>query len=149
MFSIMKGINICARCAEAYRNEKLTSYGLSGIQAIYLLHLCRNPGISQEKLSQLLCINKSNVARQLAVLEEKGFVGRKSPPEDKRLLLVYPTEKAENTLPVIEQVLHDWSCYVTEDFTLEERRLLQGMLEKITQKSTTYLHQRKEERPSL
>lgn len=149
MFSIMKGINICARCAEAYRNERLASYGLSGNHAIFLLHLCRNPGISQEKLSRLLCINKSNVARQLVVLEEKGFVRRESPPEDKRLLLVYPTEKAIQTLPSIKQVLHNWSCYVTEDFTPEERLLLTDMLEKITQKSTAYLHQPKEERPSL
>ena len=45
----------------------------------YILNVCRNPGISQEALSQLIFVNKSNVARQLAVLEEKGmFVGKRA-----------------------------------------------------------------------
>ena len=36
------------------------------------------PGISQKLLGQLIFVNKSNVARQLAVLEEKGYVRRQN-----------------------------------------------------------------------
>lgn len=145
MFSIMKGINICSRCAECYRNNHLSQYQLTGNHYAYLLNICRNPGISQEHLSRLLCINKSNVARQLVILEKIGYLTRKPSTTDKRITLIFPTQKAQDLLPEIRRTLRSWNDYITEDFTGEERLLLSSMIEKITKKSMEYLYDRKEE----
>ena len=45
-------------------------------------------------MARELNVNKSSVTRQLAILEEKGYVERRGDPKDKRSLLIYPTEKA-------------------------------------------------------
>lgn len=143
MPSVMKGINISSRCAEAYRNDRLAEYSLTGYHYAYILNICRNPGISQEELSRMLYINKSNVARQLVVLEKNGYVSRLPSDEDRRVTLVYPTEKAKEVFPVIRTVLGEWNSYITADFTEEEKKLLVGMMEKITARSTAYLEERR------
>lgn len=102
---------------------------LSGL--LYPQHL-QNPGVSQEKLSKLIYVHKSNVARQLNSLEEKGFVTRVPDPRDKRSLLVYPTEKAQNALPFIREVHRRWNESVLAGFSEEERSAVASLMEKLS-----------------
>ncbi|MCR5457855.1 MAG: MarR family winged helix-turn-helix transcriptional regulator [Clostridiales bacterium] len=139
MPTFMKNLNVTARCANQYRADKLADIGLSGCQHSYIINICRNPGISQEHLSKMLYINKSNVARQLSLLEENGFIYREQSPEDKRNMLVYPTEKAKNALPVVLGVLKDWSAYLSEGFTEEEISKFTEMMDKISEKAQAYI----------
>ena len=140
MASFMKNINITYRCALQYRNEQLIDSDLNGNQCIYLIHICKNPGISQDKLSKTMYVNKSNVTRQLAVLDESGYVERKNCDDDKRITKVYPTEKALEMLPKIKQALHNWNDYITADFTEEENALFCSLLERITEKAKLYIN---------
>lgn len=135
---LMKYINIISRCAFQYRSAKFADQNLNGVQCAYILSVCKNEGISQEKLSKTLCINKSNVTRQLAVLEEKGYVERKICEKDKRVIRVYSTEKARAILPRVRATFHDWNEYLIEDFTPQERETLSSMLERIAEKAKTY-----------
>lgn len=139
MPTFMKNLNVTARCANQYRADKLADIGLSGCQHSYIINICRNPGISQEHLSKMLFINKSNVARQLSLLEENGFIYREQSPDDKRNMLVYPTEKAKNALPVVLGVLKDWSAYLSEGFTEEEISKFTEMMDKISEKAQAYI----------
>ena len=84
-----------------YRAEQLAPLELKSCHAGYLLEICACPGISQEQLSRRIYANKSNVARQLATLEESGYVERRPGEEDRRVMRVYPTERA---LAALEQV---------------------------------------------
>ena len=101
MVGLMKNINRIARCAEQYRNDRLEPFGLTGSQYSVILSVCREPGITQDRLSELVYINKSNVARQLSQLEENGYVTREQGEKDRRTIKVFPTEKSLETVPVI------------------------------------------------
>ena len=138
MDSFMRCVSRTARCAGLYRGEKLESIGLNGGQHTYILNICRNPGVSQEQLSRLLYINKSNVARQLANLEQNGFVTRVPDGEDRRILRVYPTQKALDACPVVQKVLADWQNYVMADFTPEEREQLTGLMQRVVERAAAY-----------
>ena len=109
MESIIRSINHIARLASLYRERELKKYGLGPMHHTYILNVCRNPGISQEALGQLIFVNKSNVARQLAVLEEKGYVRRQTSSLDGRRQLIYPTEKALAMQPILQQLLKQWN----------------------------------------
>ena len=98
MQPFMQQISITYRCAMRFREKELADTGLSGCQTPYLTALCRRPGVTQEELARELNVNKSSVARQLAVLEEGGYVRRESAPGDKRSLMVYPTEKTQEVM---------------------------------------------------
>lgn len=142
MDSFMRCISRTARCSQLYRSERLAEVGLNGGQYVYISNVCRNPGISQEQMSRQILINKSNVARQLAALEQSGFVRREPDPKDRRVMRVYPTEKAQEVYPYIQQVLADWRHYLTEDFTDEEREQLDSLLERILEKAAAYADKR-------
>ena len=73
MPSISRYINIISRCGNMYRNERLKETDLGTAHHTYLFTICRNPGISQDKLAKMIYINKSNVTRNLAVLEKNGY----------------------------------------------------------------------------
>lgn len=138
----MRCINRTARCSQLYRCERFEEIGLNGGQYIYITCACRNPGISQEQMARQILVNKSNVCRQLGLLEQNGFIRREPDEHDRRILRVYPTQKAEEAYPFIQQVLADWRHYLTEDFTDEERETLDALLEKVLQKAVAYAENR-------
>lgn len=139
MPGFMKTINQIARCAEQYRTDRLAALGLTGCQHSYILNICREPGISQEKLAKQICINKSNVARQLVQLEENGFVWREHKLNDKRTVAVYPTKKAQEVYPQVQKALGEWSQYITSGLKEEEKDILFAMLENMKSKAVDYL----------
>ena len=108
MSQIIRDITEIARCGAQYRSDNLAALGLKGCHASYLTEICANPGLSQDRLARLICINKSNVARQVATLEEEGFIIRKPSIADKRVMELYPTEKTLELLPQISQVQTQW-----------------------------------------
>ena len=91
MEAIIRSINHIARLATLYREKELKKFGLGGMHHTYILNICRQPGISQEALAKKIFVNKSNVARQLAILEERGFVTRtSSPPTNDNYWFIQP-----------------------------------------------------------
>ena len=144
MDSFMRCISRIARCAQIYRCEKFEELGLNGGQYVYINCACRCPGISQEQMARQILINKSNVCRQLAQLEQNGFIRREPDARDRRVLRVYPTDKAEEALPVIQKVLADWRDYLTADLSQEERETLDLLLERLLDKASAYADSRLE-----
>lgn len=139
MHSFMRQISVTYRCAMLYRERELADAGLSGCQTPYLVHLYARPGMSQEELSRALNVNKSSVARQLASLEKKGYVRRVPCCEDKRMMLVYPTPKAEDLKERLFKVLFGWSDYLTADFTEEEKKQLLSMMLRVSGRAEAYV----------
>ena len=89
MSQIIRDITEIARCGAQYRSDNLAALGLKGCHASYLTEICANPGLSQDRLARLICINKSNVARQAAILEEEGFLVE---PEDLSYYTLYQSD---------------------------------------------------------
>ena len=135
----MRQISITYRCAMRFRESELADTGLAGCHPPYLTTLYRQPGISQEEIARRLNVNKSSVTRQLAILEEKGYIYREPSASDKRQLLVYPTEKAMDIRDRLFQCYHDWSTYLTHDFTDEEQKQLSALMARISQRAEAYV----------
>ena len=128
MSELTHNITDIARCAAQYRTEELEPLGLKACHGSYLSVICACPGITQDQLARRIFINKSNVARQLAILEEEGFVERRAYTEDKRAMRVYPTGKALEILPKINTILVRWEECLTQDLSEKEKILLTQML---------------------
>ena len=139
MATIMRKMNIISRCESIYRTQQLKEE-LPGLFHSYILVICRRPGMSQDKLARHLCLNKSNVTRHLAKLEQKGYIERKVSEEDKRELLVYPTEKMLDLHPEVVRITKEWNALVAEDVTEEELEVFHRVLDKILDKSRTVVY---------
>lgn len=131
MGNIVAYIRGISRCGRQYRTEALEPLGLKGCHGWYLREICQNPGIFQEQLTESIQVNKSNVARQVAALEEAGFVERKACGKDRRMLRLYPTQKTLELMPRIEEILNGWEATLLQDLSPEELAQLERLLGKL------------------
>ena len=142
MSQIIRDMLEISRCGVQYRSDNLAQCGLKSIHASYLTEICANPGISQDRLAKLIFINKSNVARQVAVLEEEGFVRRVPSAADKRVMELYPTEKTLEIVPRINEMLLCWENCITHDLSEEEKELITALLGKMSSRAARYMEDR-------
>ena len=142
MSQIIRDITEITRCGAQYRADQLEPMDLKGCHASYLMEICAHPGISQDTLAKRICINKSNVARQAVVLEEKGFVTRVPSTTDKRIMELRPTQKTLDLLPQISGILKCWEVCITGDLTAEEKEQLATLLAKMKTRATHYMDAR-------
>ena len=141
MYTITRSMNNLVRCMNLYRAEQLAPLALKSCHAGYLLEICACPGISQGQLSRRSYANKSNVARQLAALEESGYVRRSPGEEDRRVMRVYPTEKALAALPRIQEIMDRWEAAVAGEISPQERERLTALLEDMTCRAAELLEE--------
>ena len=141
MLDIIRDITEIARVGTQYKIDNFAVYGLKACHASYLMEISGCPGISQDKLAQRICINKSNVARQAAALEEDGYIRRVPSQTDKRVMELYPTEKALAVLPEIMQILKNWENMLMEDLTPEEVELAGKVLLRMKDKAAQWMEE--------
>lgn len=147
MSTIMRKANILSRCESIYRTDRLREANLCGFHHSYILAICHNPGLSQEQLARRVCFSKSNVTRHLAHLEGQGYVERRPSDSDKRVMLVYPTEKMLNILPEVRRIVEEWNAYLVEGLSPEEVEQFQSTLLKITLRAKEYVNSKDELEP--
>ena len=142
MPDLMHHVAEIARCAALFRQEELTPLGLKSCHSSYIAAICACPGITQDQLARRIFINKSNVARQLVILEEDGYVERRPSTEDKRSIQVFPTQKAIDAMPEIIRIFRVWESFVAQDLSEDERKSLAAMLEKMKARSADWMEKR-------
>lgn len=131
MSQIVCNLTHITRCGGQYRGRLLEPLDLTVRQASLLQEVCNTPGISQDTLARRVCLNKSVVARQLAALEENGFVERPTCQKDKRITRLYPTEKALQLQPQLQAIWADCEHFLTEGMTEEEVATLESLLSRL------------------
>lgn len=138
MHQITRDIAELARSGIQYRNDRMLPYGLKSCHAMNLSQICGNPGISQDALTRLRHADKSNIARQVATLEEEGFITRVPCKDDKRVMELYPTDKALALLPQITELLEYWENLLTQDLTDEEIEILTSLLSRMKKRAAEW-----------
>ena len=133
-----KWITLANRYYYMYLSKALAPYGINTSQYLFIVVLCKEPGITQDKLPERIGINKSNVTRGLAQLEQAGFIRRETNPQDKRTTTVYPTQRARDIYPQIMRLISEWDSAATGLFSDEEKRALQVLLQRLTDSAKTF-----------
>ena len=139
MTQLIRDITEITRAGAEYKATNLAPYGLKGCHASYLAEICACPGISQDRLAQKICINKSNVARQAAILEDDGFILRKPSQADKRVMELYPTEKTLTLMPEITEILNKWEDFLLADLSEEEVEHVHFILQRMRDKASGWM----------
>ena len=125
---ILKWLSVADRFAKLYLDGQLAPLGLNSSQYMYLLAICRQPGISQDSLMERVYVHPSNIVRTVAALESRGFLTRKPCEEDRRTWRLYPTEEACAVLGRIEEARDRTLAVLTEELSQEEQQTLGELL---------------------
>ena len=74
--------------SQSFCAKRLKDLGVTCGQFMYILCICEHPGVSQEKVAELTCIDKSTVAKAVQQLLQGGFITRQSSrgPESQRIV---------------------------------------------------------------
>lgn len=109
-----------------------------GTAEIDFIHAVRhNPGCTQAQIAEVLHADKAAIARRTKNLEAKGYIIRKSDPNDKRSQLIFPTEKAETLKSSKAETEAAFYEFITSSLTEKEAEAFAALLDKIYNLSKT------------
>ncbi|MGE6226471.1 MarR family winged helix-turn-helix transcriptional regulator [Paenibacillus chitinolyticus] len=131
MKEILREIGMIARALDSISNIGFTEYDLTRGQYLYLVRICENPGIIQEKVAELIKVDRTTASRAIKKLENNGFVAKKDDVENKKIKKLFPTEKGRQVYPFIKRE-NDYSNSVALDgFSESEAETMFHLLERV------------------
>lgn len=131
MNEILREIGMIARALDSISNIEFIEYNLTRGQYLYLVRICENPGIIQEKLSEMIKVDRTTAARAIKKLEMNGFIEKKDDEENKKIKKLYPTVKGNQIYPYIIRE-HEYSNSVAlEGFSEAEAKTMLNLLKKV------------------
>jgi DNA-binding MarR family transcriptional regulator len=131
MSEILREIGMIARALDSISNIEFKEYDLTKGQYLYLVRICENPGIIQEKLAEMIKVDRTTAARAIKKLEMNGFIEKKGDLHNKKNKNLFPTEKGKNVYPFIKRE-NDYSDKVAlEGFTQEEADTILKLVQRV------------------
>jgi DNA-binding MarR family transcriptional regulator len=128
---ILREIGMIARALDSISNIEFKEYDLTKGQYLYLVRICENPGIIQEKLAEMIKVDRTTAARATKKLEMKGFIEKKDDKHNKKINKLFPTEKGKNVYPFIIRE-NDYSNIVAlEGFSKMEVEIIFNLLQRV------------------
>jgi DNA-binding MarR family transcriptional regulator len=131
MTEILREIGMIARALDSISNIEFKEYDLTKGQYLYLVRICETPGIIQEKLAEMIKVDRTTAARAIQKLEGNGFIQKIDDTENKKIKKLFPTKKGENVYPFIKRE-HDYSNSVAlNGFSEGEIETISTLLQRI------------------
>ncbi|HAA9734958.1 TPA_asm: MarR family transcriptional regulator, partial [Listeria monocytogenes] len=97
----------------------------------YLVRICENQGIIQEKLVDILKIDRTTASRAIKNLEKNGLIIKKQNKNNKKNKLLFPTEKGQQLYPLIIRENEYSNAVALKGFTEAEINMLTDALKKV------------------
>ncbi len=117
--------------SKALFTQKIKEFDISPEQWSLVFRVVESNGLTQKELSDSTYKDQANITRSIDRLERKGLLKRVSNQMDRRIINIYPTEKAINLVEKIIPISSRFNNYLTENFTEEEKNQLIKLLNKV------------------
>lgn len=131
MREILREVGMITRCFESIANIEFKEYNLSKNQYIYLVRICENPGIIQERISDLLKVDRSTASRSIKKLKQTGFIKKVINDDNKKNIRLYATEKGLEIFTLLKKDEEYSNEVALSGISPEEQEILLKLLTKI------------------
>ncbi|EGP5530251.1 MarR family winged helix-turn-helix transcriptional regulator [Enterococcus sp. C45] len=131
MAEILRDIGMIARALDSISNIEFKEVDLTRGQYLYLVRICENPGIIQEKLAEMIKIDRTTTARAIKKLESNGMIERLEDKENKKIKKLYPTKKGAEIYPFIIRENNYSNAVALNGLSDEEAKQLEYLLKKV------------------
>ncbi|ANF96255.1 MarR family winged helix-turn-helix transcriptional regulator [Paenibacillus bovis] len=131
MKEILREIGMIARALDSISNIEFKEYDLTKGQYLYLVRICEQPGIIQEKLAEMIKVDRTTASRAIQKLETNGFIEKREDLHNKKVKKLFATTKGEQVYPFIKRE-NDYSNSVAlEGLSEQETELIHDLLRKV------------------
>ena len=131
MTEILREIGMIARALDSISNIEFKEYDLTKGQYLYLVRIFENPGIIQERLAEMIKVDRTTASRAIKRLEINGFIEKKVDKNNKKINKLFPTEKGKNVYHFIKRE-NDYSNTVAlEGFSEKEEQSIFNLLQRV------------------
>lgn len=137
---LLKWLSVTDRFYKIYLDKQLAPFGINNSQYMFLIKICRSPGILQDSLIDMFYVHPSNIVRTIAVLEKQGMLTRSPNDKDKRTCKLYPTDRALSVIDEIQMVCEKTEALLLRDIGEAEQQLLMKLLMQTGKNITAELH---------
>ncbi|KRN32759.1 MarR family winged helix-turn-helix transcriptional regulator [Lactobacillus selangorensis] len=130
---VLRQIGTIARSLDSISNVEFKQIDLAKGQYLYLVRIAEHPGIIQERLSELLCVDKTTATRALQKLVQNDLIRKEADPTNKKIRHLYVTDKGRQLYPLIKRE-NDFSTQIALNGLSEpERAELSRLLAQVSQ----------------
>ncbi|MEC2176849.1 MarR family winged helix-turn-helix transcriptional regulator, partial [Bacillus amyloliquefaciens] len=98
---------------------------------LYLVRICENPGIIQEKLAEMIKVDRTTAARAIKKLEIQGFIEKHPDDQNKKIKKLFPTEKGRKVYPLLQREGEHSAEVALSGFTPEEKETIFSLLQRV------------------
>ncbi|HAP6401719.1 MarR family transcriptional regulator [Enterococcus faecium] len=131
MAEILRDIGMIARALDSISNIEFKEVDLTRGQYLYLVRICENPGIIQEKLAEMIKVDRTTTARAIKKLESNRMIERLEDKENKKIKKLYPTKKGAEIYPFIIRENNYSNAVALNGLSDEEAKQLEYLLNKV------------------
>ena len=131
MQEILREIGMIARALDSISNIEFKELNLTKGQYLYLVRIYENPGIIQEKLAEMIKVDRTTAARAIKKLELHGFIEKKDDELNKKIKKLYPTEKGKQVYPFLQREGEHSNRVALSGFSKGETETLMNLLQRV------------------
>ncbi|PKG22895.1 MarR family winged helix-turn-helix transcriptional regulator [Niallia nealsonii] len=131
MKEILREMGMIARSLDSISNIEFKEYDLTKGQYLYLVRIYENPGIIQEKLAEMIKVDRTTAARAIKKLEMQGFIEKKEDAVNKKIKKLFPTDKASTVYPILKREGDHSDRVALAGFSEEETEILFHLLQRV------------------
>lgn len=129
MNEILREIGKIYRCLDSISNIEFKQFDLAKGQYAYLVRICENPGIIQERVAEMLKVDRTTASRAIQKLEQSGFISKENDTENKKVLLLFPTKKGQEVYEVLLEEEKYTNKIALQNISVKEQKTLLSLLE--------------------
>ncbi|QRN85604.1 MarR family transcriptional regulator [Clostridia bacterium] len=129
--SLLHNLGYTSRLVHRKLHENLEELGLYQGQPQLLAFLMHQDGSSQRDIGEWMDIRPATITKMVARMEKAGFVERRRDLNDKRSMQVFLTDKARETMQILQKDMQEQEETAFQGFTAEEKLQFNGLLMRV------------------
>jgi DNA-binding MarR family transcriptional regulator len=128
---ILREVGALSRTINTLNDNKYKKFNIQKGQYIFLTRICENPGINLIQLTSILKVDKTTTTKATQKLIKEDYITKKINTDDKRISMLYPTEKALEIYNVIINEENRSIDICFKDFSENEKILAYQLVKKM------------------
>lgn len=135
---LLMNTSILYRSMQKYYDKRLHDYDIGAGQLLFLILIYEHEGITMQNLAKLGSFDKGTITKGIAKLEEQGYVRSQASAEDKRVRLLYTSDKTKEVIGNIYLLRREWWEKITQGMSVEEIAVFEKLQMRLAENARAY-----------